>query len=102
MGRVSKRNIVVYDISYIWTLKGNKIDTKECHIKVHKEGKSKSILYIDPYDWNLEIRPENIRKAIIFALKNGWEPDMNKKDIYVSFDDSGFILLPEGIKFKHK
>ena len=95
MGRVNKRSITVNGISYIWTLKGNRIDTEEHHIKVHKEGVNNFILFIDPYDWNFEIRPEYIRKAIIFALNNDWGQNLNKKD-------STFILLPEGIKFKHE
>lgn len=102
MGRVSKRNIVVNQTPYIWTLKGNRIDTKDCHIKIHKEGNNKSILYVDPYDWNFEVRPEYIKKAIIFALKNKWEPDKSLKDVYISMEDANFILLPDGVKFKHE
>lgn len=102
MGRVIKRNITVNGISYIWTLKGNRIDVKDSHIKVHKKGSGKSILYIDPYDWNFEVSPKYVEKAIRFALKNNWEPDKSQKDTYVFMEDSNFILLPEGIEFKHQ
>lgn len=100
MARVSKRNITINDVHYVWTLRGNRIDTDPVHIKVHKASNNHSILYIDPYSWNFEVRPEFIRKAIVFALENNWLPAIPKNDIYISMEGSNFILLPEGVKFK--
>lgn len=101
MGRTVKREIIVNDQVYIWTLKGNSIYGKGEHIKVHSK-KTPFILYIDPYDWVFEIQPKTIRAAILFAIKNDWETDYVKKHMYISMNNSTFVLLSGGIRFKHE
>ena len=102
MGNVVKRHITVNDSKYIWTLKGNRIDGPPQHIKVHQEKNNASILYIDPYSWSFEIRPEFIRKAILFALENDWQPCQGSKNFYISMKGSDFILLPHGVRFGYE
>ena len=92
MSRVKKREIIVSGQRYIWTLKGNRIDVGESHIKVFKEGCLNSILYINPYDWTFEIRPSTIQKAIIFALNNGWNPNKNGSSIHIEIKESEFFI----------
>lgn len=98
-----KRKISVEGEEYYWTLKSNTTNAKgkEHHIKVLLTRATKSILYIDPFDWNFEIRPKTIRKAILFALSNGWNPEKAKSELYISMKDNNgeFFTLPENIKF---
>lgn len=102
MSRIVKRKIIVEEKCYYWTLNGNSIDDKEKHIKIHTNKSTKSILYLDPYNWNFEIRPNTIRKAILFAIKNGWKPEENTDKMYISFNEKGFYILPKGMAFGHE
>jgi hypothetical protein len=101
MSRAIKRKITVLDREYFWVLDGNSIDSnKEHHIRIHSNKLTKSILYLDPYNWHLEIRPKTIETAILFAIDLGWSPEKKGTTMYLSMKNEGEIyLLPEGIKF---
>ncbi|BDD10835.1 hypothetical protein FUAX_32670 [Fulvitalea axinellae] len=101
MSRAIKRKIIVNQEVYFWVLDGNTIDgLNENRIKVHSNKLTKSILYIDPYKWHFEIRPKTIEQAILFAIKNGWNPEGKGKTTYLSMTDEGdFFVVPEGVKF---
>ncbi len=93
MSRSIRRQITVLQKEYIWVLNGNTIDSdKECHIKIHCNQLTKSILYLDPYNWHFEIRPKTIEKAILFAIKNGWNPLQKGKEMYLSMKNEGRIV----------
>lgn len=102
MSKTTKRKITVDGIDYTWTLKGNRIDGKEQSIKVHSGPDSKSILYIDPYDWSFEIRPKVIAEGIRFALQHGWNPQEAQSEIAISMHEGEFCVLPKGHRFKHR
>lgn len=102
MSKTNKRKIVVEENEYFWTLENNSICETDRHIKIHKKGITKSILYIDPYDWYFEIRPKMIRKAIIYALTNGWSPEMKDCQIYIAMQKNEFYVLPKGIEFSYQ
>lgn len=101
MARAIQRKIKVLNSEYLWVLEGNSIDAaKERHIRIHSSKLSKSILYIDPYNWNFEIRPKMIELAILFALQQGWNPEKSGYDLFISMKEGGeFYRLPEGQRF---
>ena len=104
MSRVAKRKIVIDGKKYLWTLKGNylKGHGEEHLIRVHSEKLTKSILYIDPFSWNFEVRPKLIRKAILFALSIGWNPRIKEKGFIVSMNEDKFYKLPKGFNFGYE
>ena len=104
MSRAVKRKITVLNRAYFWVLDGNSIDaTEERHIRIHASGVTKSILYLDPYNWHFEIRPKTIESAILFAIDKGWSPEENGTTMYLSMRNEGELYqLPEGVKFRHR
>lgn len=103
MSRSQKRKIVVNATEYYWVLDGNTIDGfNDTHIRVHKEGDTGKILYIDPYDWHFEIRPKFVALAIQFALTSGWLSNESTEPIYVGYIDGKYCVLPKGIKFGYQ
>ena len=103
MSRSIKRKIIVDGFEYCWVLNGNTINGfNETHIRVHRIGVSSGVLYIDPYNWHFEIRPKFVEQAILFALSSGWDPIADKQEMYVSYLDEKYIVLPNGIKFGYQ
>lgn len=103
MSRSISRRIVVAGKEYYWSLNGNSIDqAKEQHIRVHIKKETKSILYIDPYQWHFEVTPKTIEQGITFATLEGWNPNRAKKTMYISMNNGEFYVLPEGIKFGYQ
>ncbi len=103
MSRSITRKIIVSGNEYTWVLNSNSVDSKnEHHIRVHAGRQTKSILYIDPYQWHMEIRPKLIEKAILFALSQDWNPNDAKGPMYISMNNSEFYVLPEGIMFGYQ
>lgn len=103
MSRSIKRKIRVLNEIYFWVLDGNTIyGNQENHIRIHSKELTKSILYLDPYNWHFEIKPKTIEFAILFAIDNGWNPKEKGKVMYISMDKEGKLYkLPKGIKFGH-
>ncbi|MEO0473626.1 MAG: hypothetical protein AAF206_28705 [Bacteroidota bacterium] len=95
MSKTTKRNISVDGRTYTWTLKGNRIDGDEQMIRVHEGRNTKSILYIDPYPWDFEIRPQAIVGAIRFALKQGWKPQEANHGLAISMEEGAFCVIPK-------
>ncbi len=103
MSRSVKRKIVVNATQFNWVLDDNDIDgVKDTHIRVHKEGETSNILYIDPYDWHFEVRPKFVALAIQFALASGWFSNESTKSMYIGYIDEKYYVLPEGIKFGYE
>lgn len=104
MSKKAKRKITVLNQEYLWVLDGNTIDGfRAQHIKVHATRATKSILYIDPYNWHFEVRPQTIEKAIKFALDKGWTPEERGVPFFLSMDKDGeFYQLPDGIRFGYE
>jgi len=72
MGKPRKRKIIVDQKEYFWVLNSNSIDgLRDQHIRILRNRNTKSILYIDPYPWHMEIRPKVIESAIKFARSKG-------------------------------
>ena len=103
MSRAKKRKITILNEVYFWILDGNTIDTpKPCHIRIYSKKLTKSILYIDPYNWHFEIRPRTIGRAILFAIEQGWNPEEKGNEMYISMNnEEEFYQLAEGVKFGH-
>lgn len=78
---------------------GDGIDAKESHIRVHKNKFSRKVLYIAPYNWEFEVRPKTIAKAIRFAISIGWGTENKSDKIYIALINDSFVEFPEGIKF---
>ncbi len=103
MSRAIKRKITVLNEDYFWILDGNSIyGHKEHHIRIYSKKLTKSILYLDPYNWYFEIKPKTIGKAIMFAIDNGWNPEEKGKEMYLWVKNEGELYqLPERIKFAY-
>jgi len=101
MAKAIKRKIKVLNENYFWVLDGNSTyGQKEHHIRIHSEKLTKSILYLDTYNWHFEVRPKTIEQAILFARKNGWNPEEKGKVMYLSMKNEGDLyVLPDGIKY---
>lgn len=103
MSRAIKRKIVINGVNFYWVLNGNRIDSKElCHIKIHSDKATKSMLYVDAYDWSFEICPKTIREGILFALSQGWLPAKKETGMIISMRNENFYVLPEGKKFGYE
>ena len=103
MGRPIKRKIIVDQKEYFWVLNSNSIDgLHDQHIRVHRNRNTKSILYIDPYPWHMEIRPKAIEGAIKFAFSKGWKPSTMTQPMYISMNNGNLYVLPEGILFGYQ
>ena len=103
MSKSVKRRIVVDGIQYYWVLNGNTIDrSNDTYIRVHKEGMTGNILYIDPYNWHFEIRPKFIDSAIKYALSAGWEKSDSGDGMYISYINEQYRVLPNGVKFGYQ
>ncbi len=89
----SLRKIEVDDRSYIWVLEGNEIFSSERWIIITLSGTNYSKLYIDPYNYDFEIRPANIALAIKAARKMGWKPESNSGEIRVKYHEGKFEQL---------
>ena len=86
----SKRQIEVDGNSYIWTLKGNEIYSDNRSIIITLNGTSYSRLYLDPYEYDFEIKPSYIEKAIKYAKRVGWEPENNSGELKLRFNNGEF------------
>lgn len=96
-----KRKLKIGNEVYYWVADQNKMKLypyKEMHIRVHQDNETKSILYIDANAWHFEISPQSIKSAIEYALSNNWDPKVDGGSLYVSMNEDGFYVLPEGIK----
>lgn len=96
------RQISVDGHSYVWHLNQNSLFFKETHITIAESGMAGQILYLDPYPWELEIRPKTIRAAILWAIEKGWTPTKKGPSIYLGYRDGEFFTLPEESKFTHQ
>lgn len=54
-------------------------------------------LYLDPYPWDLEIRPKVVAEAIRFAQAHGWVAGQKGPPIYIGYHDQQFIMLPDKV-----
>ena len=55
MNRSIKREITILVETYFWVIDGNRVDgSKEEHIRIHPQKLSKSLLYLDQYNWHFE------------------------------------------------
>ena len=98
----ASRTITVSDHDYLWVLTGNSIFGKEQHIRVYRQGFQNSILYIDPYAWDFEVRPRQIREAVLFGLQHGWDPEEGGSGLYIGMRDGELIILPDGVQFAYQ
>lgn len=101
MGRKIKRRLHIGDKVYYRVVDKSKMDlypSSKMHIRVHQDNGSRSLLYIDVNAWHFEISPKNIKCAIKFALSNDWDPQLADRSMYISMNEDGFYVLPEGIK----
>lgn len=96
------RKIVVAGAEYVWKLRTNSLlNEGDRHIVVCAPSR-KSHLLVDPYAWELEIRPATIASAIEFALSHGWEPFRQAPPLILGFENGSFFVLPEGVRFAHQ
>lgn len=93
------RKIVVHGQTFQWFLKGNSLDSGgDKHISVFASRAGQRLL-IDPYAWHIEIRPRTVAEAIRFSLSQGWQPNEVRAPMYLSRNDDGFYVLPEGVRY---
>lgn len=87
------RQLVVDGRAFRWVLPGNALDHAELvHLTVFAEERGQE-LWIDPYAWELEIRPKTIAAAIRFALKNGWTPGTAGAPFRLGHRDGDFFVV---------
>lgn len=96
--RKDTRTIIVEGKQFLWHISKNRLDGKDTLIAVGKPG-MKYMLFIDPYPWEFKIEPSNISKAMLWALSNGWDPEIGPTR-YMSYSDRdrSYIWLPKGIR----
>ncbi|MGC4068433.1 MAG: hypothetical protein QM784_28060 [Polyangiaceae bacterium] len=96
------RKIVVAGAEYVWKLRTNSLlSGGDRHIVVCAASR-KSCLLVDPYAWELEIRPLTVASAIQFALSHGWDPLRQAPPLTLGFENGSFFVLPEGVRFAHQ
>lgn len=96
------RKIVVAGVEYVWKLRTNSLfHGDDRHIVVCVPSR-KSHLLIDPYAWDLEIRPATVASAIQFALSHGWDPLRQSPPLVLGFQNGAFFVLPEGVRFTNQ
>ncbi len=90
------RTITVDNVRYLWHYAAC---CPWCHGDVFTVGMAGKpyVLYIDPFPWEIEIRPASVAKAIQWATQHDWTPDKGPTQA-MSFDDTQkeFIWLPDG------
>ena len=97
MTHTQKRKIHLDGIEYEWCIRGNDLYTASVkYITIYKPGAGGRPVYLDPYPWSLEIRPATVKKAIIFAKENGWNPEEKGKPLFLGYVDDAFTVLPDG------
>jgi len=103
MTHTQKRKIHLDGIEYEWCIRGNDLFTASVkYITIYRPGTGGRPVYLDPYPWSLEIRPATVKKAIIFAKNNGWDPEIKGKPLFIGYVDGSFIVLPEGVTDSHE
>ena len=102
MAGTSIRAISVDDEKYSWCIRGNDVESKASHITIFHPGKRAKQLYVDPYPWELEIRPKTVELAIRYALENGWLTDKIAHPMYLGYLDDEFIVLPKGVRHTYE
>jgi len=98
MTYTQKRKIVVDDIEYEWCIRGQTLCSDTNYLTIYKPNMSGMPIHLDPYAWDLEIRPRTVAEAIKFSLKNGWNPSNKGKSFRVGFFREEYIVLPDGCK----
>lgn len=94
------RRIVVHGETYIWYLKRNEIMTGWKHIAIrHSASPQAQLLLLDCYAHDFEFGPGMVRRAIEFALANGWTPQQKAAPLYLGFDNVQFVRLPPGEQY---
>lgn len=93
MSKSFKRTIVVSGEIYEWILDGNTIYNSEKWIRIHKGKATKSILFVNPYHWQFEIRPKSIKEAIEFAIGLGWDSEQSTRNLFLDYGEDGFYVL---------
>lgn len=93
------RHITVDSEVYRWYLKGNEITKGWKHIAIQHSTISGQLLLLDPFPWQVEIRPQTIRDVIVFALEHGWSPKSAEKPLYIGHDGESFIVLPKNRQY---
>ena len=74
-------------------MEGNEIYSENRWIIVTLQGTSYSRLYISPYEYEFEIKPSYIAKAIAYARKNGWFPEENAGEMRLSYNNEEFQII---------
>lgn len=96
------RLITVDGEVYRWYLHLNRVDKGWRHIAIQHSEISGQVLLFDPYGNTFEIRPKVVRAAIQFALKQGWNPRVSGKPIFIGYGETDFMVLPLGKEFRLK
>jgi hypothetical protein len=97
-----KRKIHINHQIYYWVANVNKLclyPFEAFHIRVHQDANTKSLLYIDASSYYFKLGPKQIKEAIMFALKEGWQPQKPATKMSISINQSGYYILPIGQKF---
>lgn len=95
------RRIHIGDREYLWHISGNEIET-ENSITVGTEN-GKYFLFVDPYAYDFEITPANVRAALEWALDRGWCPESGStRGMAFSPEAKDFYWLPAGVRFAYE
>ena len=93
------RKITVSGRSFLWKLRGNTLYGREDrHIVICLPRRAGHLL-VDPYPWDLAIRPATVAAAIEFALSRGWDPTHRGPPVALGYRKGSFFVLPPGARF---
>ena len=89
-----KRKIVVAERDFEWCIRGDALYAE--HAAIYIPSINGTVLHLDILPWDVEIRSNTISEVIIFALQNGWVPEVKGKPIKIGFANGQYVLLPLG------
>ena len=96
------RKISVLGHRFLWTLRGNTLFGRPTRHIVVRSPERAGHLLVDPYPWELEIRPATVAHAIEFALSHGWDPNRRGPPMTLGYRQEAFLVLPRGVRFTHE
>ncbi len=92
------RRLRFNDREWLWHVSGGEI-WAETPITVGTEA-GRYVFHIDPYAHDFEITPAMIRRAIKWALSEGWSPENGPiRSMAYSTETESFYWLPKGMRY---
>lgn len=93
------RRIAVNGVQYVWHLNHGDIDFGQTQVTIGHAKSHRWLLHADPYQ--IEPLPANVRAVILWALDQGWMPQVSHEPMLVSREDGAFFWCPYSQRSEH-